>query len=101
MKIEDHLPVSALVRGPLKFIQDFLAPFYLFTHSRYKLTYVKLDDYFSAPEISLSSEVYVDISLQSTRKLSFTIHFNVDMLDKFSIFEDQKPPSEWTRTLEP
>jgi urea transporter len=100
LKIEDHFPVSALTKGPLKFIQDFFAPFYLFTKSIFRLEYVKSSDYLASPEIQLHSEAFVDLPFRSARKISFDLHFHADILEKFIIFEDQKPPAEWIRYLD-
>jgi hypothetical protein len=41
LQVEDHFPLNVLSRGPLRYIQDFFAPFYLFTKSVFKLEYVK------------------------------------------------------------
>jgi urea transporter len=100
LKIEDHFPVSALTKGPIKLVQDFFAPFYLFTKSIYRLEYIKASDFLSVPEIHLHSEAYMELPLKTARKLSFDLYFHADILRKFSIFENQKPPSEWIRSTD-
>jgi urea transporter len=100
LKVEDHFPVSTLMQGPVKFIQDLFAPFYLFTKSIFRLEYVKSSDYLASPELQLHSDAYVDLPFRSARKISFDLHFHADILEKFIIFEDQKPPAEWIRSLD-
>jgi len=97
LEIEDSFPVSAMAGGLLKFTQDLLAPFWLFTRSVYKLVYVKSADYLSEPEIHLRTEAFIRLPFKSTRKLSFDLAFQHDILKKFTIFDNQKAPSEWVR----
>jgi urea transporter/murein DD-endopeptidase MepM/ murein hydrolase activator NlpD len=97
LKVEDHFPQNALSRGPLRYIQDFFAPFYLFTKSVYKLEYVKSTDHFSNPEMQLHSQALVYLPFRSIRQMSFDLFFREDILEKFIIRENQKEPSEWVR----
>ncbi len=97
LKIEDHFPLSALTRGPLMYIQDFLAPFYLFTGSIFRLDYVKSTGHIADPEMQLHSEAFVDLPFRSVRQWSFDLFFREDLLDKFIICENRKEPSVWIR----
>jgi urea transporter len=97
MKVEDHFPINVLARGPVRYIQDFFAPFYLFIKSLYKLEYFKSTDHFSSPEMQLHSEAYVNLPFRSVRQISFDLYFREDVLEKFTIFENQKDPAEWVR----
>ncbi len=97
LEIEDSFPVSAMAGGLLKFIQDLLAPFWLFTRPVFKLVFVKSADYLSEPEIHLRTEAAISLPFKSTRKLFFNLSFEHDLLKKFTIFDDQKSPSEWVR----
>jgi len=95
LKIEDQFPINVLSHGLLKYIQDFVAPFYLFSKSKYELEYVKSSDNFSTSEMQLHSEVSLDIPFKSSNKLSFDLFFKGDSLERFIIYENQKEPSEW------
>jgi urea transporter/murein DD-endopeptidase MepM/ murein hydrolase activator NlpD len=97
LKVDDHYPLSVLARGPVIFIQDFFAPFWLFTRSTFKLEYVKSAANLSDPEVHLHSEAYVDLPFRSIRQWSFDLIFREDFLEKFIIYENQKEPSEWVR----
>jgi urea transporter/murein DD-endopeptidase MepM/ murein hydrolase activator NlpD len=100
LKIEDHFPVNTLTKGLTRFIQDFFAPFYLFSRSSYNLHYINSDENFSRPSVQLHSEANLNLPFRSSGKLSVDLYFNGESLDKFIIFEDQKPPSEWVRQKE-
>jgi len=97
LEIEDTFPVSAMAGGILKFTQDLISPFWLFTRSLYRLVYVKSADYLSEPEIHLRTEATIRLPFKSTRKFSFDLAFQHDILKKFTIFDNQKAPSEWVR----
>jgi len=98
LMLEDHFPLNVLTRGPLRYIQDFLAPFYLFTKSVYKLEYNKSTDHISKPEIKLHSSATLNLSFKSVRQISFELLFDEDRLEKFIIIENKKEPSEWVRS---
>ena len=97
LNITDHFPVNALIRGPVMFIQDLVAPYYLFAKSVFSLEYVRSADNFSSPELQLHSEAFVNLPLKSSKKLSFDLYFQGEGLEKFIIFEEHKPPAEWVR----
>jgi hypothetical protein len=98
LEVEDHFPLNAMSHGPFRYIQDFFAPFYLFTKSVFKLDYVKSTDHFSNPELQLRSKAVVSLPFRSIRQLSFDLFFHEDRLEKFVIRENQKEPSEWLRS---
>jgi hypothetical protein len=97
LKLEDHFPLNLLTHGLLRYFQDFFAPFYLFTKSRYQLVYEKSTGHFSKPEVQLHSEASVRLPFKPVRQISFDLYFSEDNLRKFIIFENQKQPSEWVR----
>ena len=95
LKIEDHFPINVLSHGVVKFIQDFIAPFYLFTKSKFELEYLKSSDNFSTAEMKLHSDVSLDLPFKSASKLSFDFYFKGDSIEQFIIYENQKEPAEW------
>lgn len=97
LKIEDHFPVNALIRGPVMFIQDLIAPFYLFAKSVFNLKYIKSADYLSDPELILYSETFVRLPFRTSKKITFELYFHGEGIEKFIIFEEHKPPAEWVR----
>jgi urea transporter/murein DD-endopeptidase MepM/ murein hydrolase activator NlpD len=95
MKIEDQFPVNVLSRGIIKYVQDFIAPFYLFSKSKYKLEYIKSSDNFSSPEMHLRSEVSMELPFKSEIELSFDLLFKGNSLEQLIIYNNEKAPSEW------
>jgi len=95
LKIRDQFPINVLSRGILKYIQDFVAPFYLFTKSKFELEYLKSSDNFSTAEMHLHSEVSLDIPFKTSNKLSFDFFFKGDAIEQFIIYENLKEPAEW------
>lgn len=100
LKLEDHFPLNVLTHGLLRYLQDFFAPFYLFTKSGYKLEYEKSTGHISKPEVQLHSEATVSLPFKSVRQISFDLFLHDDSLRKFIIRENQKEASEWVRRLD-
>jgi murein DD-endopeptidase MepM/ murein hydrolase activator NlpD len=55
--IEDHLPPGALYKGPLKFAQDLVAPFYVFLKTTFSARYVSADNAQSPSQLRIQSQV--------------------------------------------
>ena len=58
MVLTDRYPLNLLFRGPLLTLQDFLAPFWKFLSSEFRLTYNWIDNEMSPAEIKLKSEAH-------------------------------------------
>lgn len=95
LKINDQFPINILSKGILKYLQDFIAPFYLFTKSKYELQYLKSSDNFSTPEMFLHSEVNLEVPFRPVNKLSFDFFLKGDAIEHFIIKDNEKEPSEW------
>ena len=55
MEISDNLPVNLMLKNPLLFFQDFVAPFFKFIRSEYKIFYDSIDNEVLASRIRLVS----------------------------------------------
>lgn len=55
MKIQDILPLNLILKNPLLFFQDFVAPFFKFIRSEYILSYEYIDNEVLASRIRLQS----------------------------------------------
>jgi hypothetical protein len=97
--LEDHFPLH-LLDTKNRFLQDFIAPFHVFTKSTYSLTYLKSSNHLTAPEIMLRAEAAVKSPLQPGRHITFEMIFKEDKLQKFTIFEKSKEPEEWLRVID-
>jgi urea transporter len=94
LKLEDLFPLH-IIGGKLRFIQDFLSPFYLFIKSTFTLNYVKSGGQALDPEMLLKSEAQVKGPFGPGKTLSFELHFKGENLDKFVILGNQKESGEW------
>jgi urea transporter/murein DD-endopeptidase MepM/ murein hydrolase activator NlpD len=61
LTVTDALPVNIFTNPALLWIQDFFAPFFLFTRSEYTLKYLNMDDGLLQTDISLETTVTAKI----------------------------------------
>ena len=67
-KINDQIPVNMMFGGILKFLQDFIAPVFLFLKADYSLEITKAGDILSSGEIKMVSEITKKIAGRETEK---------------------------------
>ncbi len=70
-KISDQIPVNIMFGGIQKFIQDFIAPLFLFLKVDYSLEIVKAGDILSSGDIVMISEVTKKFAGQEIEKYKF------------------------------
>lgn len=56
-KISDSIPINMMFGGPLKVLQDFVAPLYLFLNIDYRLLMKEAGDILSSGDIEMNAEV--------------------------------------------
>jgi urea transporter/murein DD-endopeptidase MepM/ murein hydrolase activator NlpD len=94
--LEDQFPLH-LIGGRLKFLQDLVAPFHLFTRSVFTLKYVSSGGPASGPEMLLTSEARVKGPFNTGLQYNYELYFNRDCLDTFIINSNQKASGKWDR----
>ncbi len=73
--LREEIPQYEVFHFPLLFIQDFIAPFYIFLKTRYSLNYLESDNEFQASEMTLFAELE---NLAFNRKVkSFRFELNI------------------------
>lgn len=72
-KIRDQVPVNILFGGILKFLQDFIAPVFLFLKVDYTLEIKNSGDILSSGDVKMNSEISKKIAGHETEKYEFTI----------------------------
>lgn len=97
MNIHDQFPLQTLLKGPVRIMQDFLSPFYVFAKSIYKLEYLKTGANLADQEILLHSEAYVGLPFRSGNQFCFDMYLRDDSLEKFVVRENQQETVEWIR----
>ena len=72
-RIQDQIPVNLLFSGILKFLQDFIAPVFLFLKVDYKLEIKEAGDILSSGDVKMISQITKRIAGRETGKYDFTI----------------------------
>lgn len=54
--IEDIMPANSFIRGPRKWIQDFIAPFYIYTKPKFIIDYIEQTSYFDESVIKIKTQ---------------------------------------------
>jgi hypothetical protein len=72
-------------------IQDFIAPFFIFLKSKFKITYSNIDDILHTNEIILNSEIENYFFKYKTAKHKFSITIKRNGVDKIeAVFKNKK-----------
>jgi urea transporter/murein DD-endopeptidase MepM/ murein hydrolase activator NlpD len=74
--IRDQVPVNLMFGGVLKFIQDFIAPVYLFLKAEYSLEIKKAGDILSSGDVTMISEIRTKIAGNGAEKYEFSTSLN-------------------------
>ena len=69
----DSVPLNYLHHGIRLLVQDFIAPFYRFLKSDFRLDYLSVDDEFSPSEIKLNSSIHNKIFAHTVKLLNAEI----------------------------
>lgn len=71
-KITDQVPANLMFGGLLKFLQDFIAPVFLFLKVDYVLEIINAGDILSSGDIKMNSEITKKIAGRETSKYKFS-----------------------------
>ncbi len=77
-KIEDQVPVNLMFGGILKFLQDFIAPVFLFLKANYQLEIKKAGDILSSGDLKMISGITKKIAGREVGKYDFAISIKED-----------------------
>lgn len=94
LRMEDQFPLH-IIGSRLRFLQDFVSPFYLFTKSTFTLNYIRASGHAREPEILLRSDATVSGPLGKGIQYAFELNFKGECLEKFVILGNQKESGEW------
>lgn len=90
IKITDKLPLEGIYSGPLKIIQDFIAPFYIFLKADYTFSFKSIDNDINPSEIIISSEAKTGFGNKVKRNLNFELILNNNNFKKIIISDNKK-----------
>ena len=87
--VKDQFPANMFNNRMIGFLQDFVAPFILFTRSEYNLRYLGMDDALMQTNIRLRSEVSEKIGNRELKKMACELFIGSQGLDQFIIRENE------------
>ena len=87
--VKDQYPVNTFNNQFVGLIQDFAAPFLLFTRSEYSLTYLGMEDALMQTNIRLHSEVSARIGKREIKRMECEMFVGSHGLERFVIRENQ------------
>ena len=88
--VKDQYPVNTFNNQLVGLIQDFVAPFVLFTRSEYSLYYTGMDDALMQTNIRLRSEISARIGRHEIKKMECELFVGIHGLERFIIHENEK-----------
>lgn len=87
--VKDQYPVNTFNNRFVGLMQDFVAPFILFSRSEYNLRYLGMDDALMQTNIRLHSEVSAKIGKHEIRKMECELFIGTHGLERFIIHENE------------
>jgi urea transporter len=90
LKINDIYPIHLLNNRGLIFLQDFIAPFYLFIKSEFSIEYVKIKDNLTDSNILFISKAIVKHGGKKTRELNFEFEIEFNRIKKLVVIAGEK-----------
>jgi urea transporter len=88
--VRDNYPVNTFNNRALGLLQDFVAPFWLFTRSDYILNYLGMEDALMQSNINLKSIISGKIGSHEVKKMECELFINQQGLERFLINEKGK-----------
>ena len=85
LKIQDNYPIHLLNNKGLIFLQDFIAPFYLFVKSKFELEFLKMKNDLDESTILFNSKARVENGTKATRNLSFEFEIKSNRIEKMYV----------------
>lgn len=85
--VKDNYPVNTFNNQLIALLQDFVAPFWLFTRSEYSLVYLDMDDELMQTGIRMRSTTSVKVGNRNLKKIEFELFVGPHGLDRFVIHE--------------
>jgi len=76
MEIEDQIPVNQIFNKSKMFLQDFIAPFYMYLNSNYRIKMLSIDDELMPNEITLESNIENYMLKRKTSNWSYNIRID-------------------------
>jgi len=73
LEIKDSFPINLILKNPLLFLQDFVAPFFMFLRSEYRMIYEYIDNEVMTTKVRLVSTAVNYVAFYKLNRTKFTI----------------------------
>jgi murein DD-endopeptidase MepM/ murein hydrolase activator NlpD len=90
LTIIDKYPLNLIMKNPLLFFQDFVAPFFKFLHSEYKVNYEYIDNEVMTTKINLVSSAVNYIGNYEVDRVQFKIAIDENGIHSLNIEKNGK-----------
>lgn len=90
LEINDKFPLNLILRNPLLFLQDFVAPFFKFLRSDFKIKYEYIDNEVMTTKIKLASSAVNSIGSWEIGRTDFQLTLDESGISIFEIKKDEK-----------
>jgi urea transporter len=88
--VKDQFPVNTFNNWMVNLVQDFIAPFWIFSRSEYRLNYLGMDDAVMQTKFRLRSVVSAKIGNREIKKMECELFVGPQGLERFIIHENEK-----------
>ena len=85
LEIEENYPVATISLKVLNVLQDFIAPFYRFVNSSFKVKYAFIDDVNITSEIKLDASSEIKVMGFKSKAFQYTTYLKANKLNEFVI----------------
>ena len=83
LQLSDKFPLAVFKHSFVRFWQDFVAPFYIFMHADFEMSYIDFKDDLSGSRIRMASEARLHFGGKPGRRMNFEIIVNHNRIEKF------------------
>jgi murein DD-endopeptidase MepM/ murein hydrolase activator NlpD len=90
LQIDDELPLNMTNRSPVKLLQDFIAPFYIFMKFPFHMTYQNMNDELTESEITVNAQTQIKLFNRSISQTETILFFDHNKLEKITTIRNGK-----------
>jgi urea transporter/murein DD-endopeptidase MepM/ murein hydrolase activator NlpD len=90
IEIKDNVPLIHFNRKWIKFLQDFVAPFYLFTKANHSSTFTYADNVYAPQKLIITTVIDTKVIHFSFKKINFEIELKDSRINRLTIHTKNK-----------
>lgn len=90
INIKDNVPLTHFNKRLVKFFQDFVAPFYLFTKANHSSTFTYADNIYAPQKLIISTQIEARALNYTFKKVNFEMELRDNSIKRFTIHNKNK-----------